>query len=60
VPYDIPDFTKEEDRKQYENDRATPFFGADGSKPTLPCCSHPEFRPTETQVSLFKQALNLE
>lgn len=60
MPYDIPDFTKEEDCKQYENDRATPFFGADGSKPTLPCCSHPEFRPTETQVSLFKQALNLE
>ena len=39
IPYDIPDFRNEEDRKKYENDRLTPFFGPDGSKPTLPCCS---------------------
>jgi predicted dehydrogenase len=39
VPYDIPDFHNEEDRKKYENDRLTPFFGPDGSKPTIPCCS---------------------
>ena len=39
VPYDIPDFHNEEERKKYENDRLTPFFGPDGSKPTVPCCS---------------------
>lgn len=31
IPYDIPDFHKEECRKQYENDRLTPFYGSDGS-----------------------------
>lgn len=39
IPYDIPDFKKEEDRVKYENDRETPFYGSDGSKPTIPCCS---------------------
>ena len=36
VPYDIPDFRKEEDRVKYENDRLSPFYGSDGSLPTLP------------------------
>ena len=58
-PYDIPDFTKEEDRRLYENDRLTPFYGPDGSDPTLPCCSRADFRPTEKQVELFKEALGL-
>ena len=39
VPYDIPDFRKEEDRKKYENDYETPFYGSDGSKPTVRCSS---------------------
>jgi hypothetical protein len=38
-PYDIPDFRLEEDRKKYENDRETPFYGSDGSEPTIPCAS---------------------
>ena len=29
VPYDIPDFRREEDRKQYENDRLSPFVEPD-------------------------------
>jgi predicted dehydrogenase len=60
IPYDIPDFTKEEDCKRYENDRLTPFYGADGSEPTLPCCSHTDFRPTEKQMENYKKALGLE
>ncbi|MBQ8311403.1 MAG: Gfo/Idh/MocA family oxidoreductase [Clostridia bacterium] len=56
-PYDIPDFTKEEDCKQYENDRETPFYGTDGSEPTVPCCSHPDFKPTEKQVELYHEVL---
>jgi hypothetical protein len=40
VPYDIPDFRREEDRVKYENDYETPFYGSDGSKPTIPCSSH--------------------
>ncbi|MBQ1956022.1 MAG: hypothetical protein II350_09845, partial [Clostridia bacterium] len=40
TPIDIPDFRKEEDRAKYENDRLSPFYGADGSEPTIACCSH--------------------
>ena len=33
--YDVPDFRKEEDRVKYENDWDTPFYGSDGSVPTI-------------------------
>jgi len=56
-PYDIPDFRKEEDRKQYENDRLSPFYGEDGTKPSLPCCSKPDFAPTEKQLELYRELL---
>jgi len=57
VPYDIPDFTREEDRAQYENDRITPFYGTDGTKPSSPCCSHPDFKPTDSQLALYRDAI---
>lgn len=47
VPFDIPDFRKEEDRIRYENDHLTPFWGADQNPPSLPCCSQPNFRSSE-------------
>ncbi|MBQ1224208.1 MAG: hypothetical protein IIX84_08005, partial [Oscillospiraceae bacterium] len=59
-PFDIPDFRKEEDCKLYENDRLTPFYAPDGSEPTLPCCSNPDFKPTETQVSLYRKAVGID
>ena len=59
-PYDIPDFTKEEDRKLYENDRLSPFYGSDGSAPTLPCCSHTDFAPSEGQIEAYKKLLGIE
>ena len=40
APYDIPDFRREEDRKKYEHDTLSPFYGIDGSEPTLPCALH--------------------
>lgn len=58
IPYDIPDFHKEECRKQYENDRLTPFYGSDGSEPTIPCCSHTDYKPTEKQLELCNELLN--
>jgi len=58
-PFDIPDFHQEEARVQYENDRETPFYGTDGSKPTTPCCSHTDFAPTETQVEAYRNVLGL-
>lgn len=55
--YDIPDFHKEEDRKAYENDYLTPFYGDDGSAPTLPCCSNPDYQPTPKQMELYFEEL---
>lgn len=54
-PYNIPDFRNEADCKQYENDRLSPFYGTNGTKPTLPVCSHPDFAPSSQQVKLFKE-----
>ena len=54
MPYDIPDFHREECRKQYENDRLSPFYGTDGSTPSIPCCSHPEYLPSEKQIKKFE------
>ncbi|MBR6558615.1 MAG: Gfo/Idh/MocA family oxidoreductase [Clostridia bacterium] len=53
ISYDIPDFHLEEDRAKWENDRLTPFYGSDGSEPTLPSCSHTDFKPTEKQLELY-------
>lgn len=56
--YDIPDFRLEECRKEYENDRQTPFCGTDGSKPNIPCCSNIGYKPTQEQIEKFLEALN--
>jgi len=56
VPYDIPDFHKEEDRVKYENDRETPFYGTDGSLPTFESCSRDGFKPTEKQLENYRKA----
>ncbi len=58
--YDIPDFKKEEDRALYENDNLTPFWGEDGSAPTVPCCSHPDYKPSEKQLELYFKAIGKE
>ena len=58
--YDIPDFRREEDCKLYENDDLTPFWGDNGEEPTLPCCSHPEYKPTERQMELYLKELEKE
>jgi len=55
VPYDIPDFHKEEDRVKYENDRETPFYGTDGSLPTFESCSRDGFKPTEKQLENYRK-----
>lgn len=55
--YDIPDFDNDEDCAKYESDRLSPFYGADGSAPTLPCCSKMDFAPTEAQMKLYKDMI---
>lgn len=57
VPYDIPDFRKEEERVKWENDRLTPFWHSNGTAPTQPCCSHPDYTPSEQQKENFRNKL---
>ncbi len=44
--YPIPDFRNEEERKIWENDHDSPFPDENGNA-TMPCCSHPDYEPTE-------------
>jgi len=44
--YKIPDFRNEEERKLWENDHSSPFPDENGNV-SLPCCSHPDYCPTE-------------
>jgi len=53
-PYDIPDFTKEEDCALYENDNLSPFPGPNGEEATLPCSKAP-YPPTEEEKRLFRK-----
>ena len=55
VPYDIPDMRLEENRQKYRNDRLTPFWGADGTPPSQPCCSVQDFKPTQAQLENWKK-----
>ena len=58
TPYDIPDFKTEEARLQYENDYGSPFYCYDGERaPTIPCCSHPDYRPTQKQLDDFAELI---
>ena len=56
--YDVPDFRVEADRERYANDYLTPFWGDDGSEPTLPCCSNPDYKPGARQLELYFEELN--
>lgn len=53
VPYDIPDFRKKEDRDKYRDDTLSPFHYSDGREPTMPCCSRPDYKPSEEQIKHF-------
>lgn len=55
--YDIPDFRKEEDKALWRNDDLTPFWGDNGEAPTLPCCSHPDYKPSEKNMELYFKEL---
>jgi hypothetical protein len=55
--YDVPDFRNEEDRKKYENDYLTPFPGDDGTAPTVPVCTKTDYKATEEQIKLYREAL---
>ena len=56
-PYEIPDFTKEEWRKKYENDRLSPFPGENGEKSTIQVCTNPDYKPSGKQLELYDELL---
>ena len=58
--YEIPDFSKAEDREKYENDYLSPYYKTDGTAPTLPCCSHPDYAPTDLQMQLYKDLVDFK
>ena len=58
VPYDIPDFRKEEDRKKYENDTLTPFYGSDGSVPTIDADSRGIKEYTAEEMALYQSLMD--
>ena len=57
APFDIPDFSLESDCLKYENDNANPFWTPDGTPPNIPCCSRPDYAPSEVSLGKFKAAL---
>lgn len=58
MPMDIPDFHLEEDRVKFENDYETPFPDLDGNGATLPCCSRPDYLPSESQLERYRKVIN--
>lgn len=57
APFDIPDFALESDRVRYENDNSSPFWKPDGTPPDIPCCSHPDYKPSDFSIAKFEEAL---
>ena len=53
MPYDIPDFRREEDRVRYENDTLSPFYGADGSEPTIAATPTPDYFQTSEGMAAW-------
>ena len=57
MPYDIPDFKIKEDRDKYREDRLSPFVNKYGDKPTIQCCSDPNYKPDEKSIKLFEEEI---
>ncbi len=54
APFDVPDFRLKEDRDKFRDDTLTPFWSSDGTAPSYPCCSNPDYRPTQQQLDNYK------
>lgn len=60
IPFEVPDFRKEEDRVKFENDNDSPFWYSDGRAPTIPCTSVPDYGPSEKQIENFCNAVKCD
>lgn len=52
-PFDIPDFSSEDDCIQYENDTQSPFIYSDGAMPNIPCCKDVNYKPSADQLGAY-------
>ena len=57
ISVSIPDFRNEEERKLWENDNDSPFPDENGNA-TMPCCSHPDYEPTEEDYANAEREWN--
>lgn len=55
VPYDVPDLRREEDRVKYESDTLSPFYGTDGTAPSLPGTNQPDFWQTPAGMAQYDE-----
>ena len=55
MPYDVPDFHREEDLVKYENDHLSPFFGTDGSEPNMPWSAFPSKWYNEEGIARYDE-----
>ena len=56
--FEVPDFHDEACRVQYENDRLSPFPGADGAEPTISPSMDLGFQPSKKQLERYHELLN--
>ena len=57
VPYDIPDFRREEDRVKYENDHLSPFFGPNGEAPSIKAGSRDNVYLSDEEIAAYEARL---
>jgi hypothetical protein len=57
TPYDIPDFRLEDVRREWENDTETPFWGTDGTAPTVRLDSNPDLVPNEEWIEDYRKII---
>ncbi len=59
IPYDIPDFDREEDCRLYENDDLSPHYRSDGRAPNIPASSHPDYKPLDSQLESYRRSMGI-
>ncbi|MBR4727691.1 MAG: Gfo/Idh/MocA family oxidoreductase [Clostridia bacterium] len=53
-PIPVPEFRREADRAQYENDTRSPFPAGPQARPDVPCCSDPAYAPSAQQLEKYR------
>ena len=59
TPFDIPNLNLETERIKYQDDHLTPFRNGDLVN-TIPCCSNPNYEPSENQMKNYLKIIGKE